>query len=130
MIEKNEIIKELNEVFGEKGYIWEEDNAPPHSPSKREFASKMKMLDWPAKSPDLSPIEQIWHYLKTKIRGRNFSNADELFTALSDEWDKIPDQLIRSLCDRFPARLRVCMDFHGDSLNGHWSLVHDAHHTH
>ena len=29
---------------------------------------KLKSLEWPAKSPDLNPIENIWSILKRKIR--------------------------------------------------------------
>lgn len=36
--------------------------------------------------PDLSPIEQVWAYLKQKLRRISFNSADELFERLQQEW--------------------------------------------
>jgi transposase len=45
----------------------------------------MNLLRWPPRSPDLSPIEQIWVYLKKRLKGRRFADADELFHAIAHE---------------------------------------------
>jgi transposase len=40
------------------------------------------LLEWPAKSPDLSPIEQIWGLIKSRLRWQHFPNAGALFAAI------------------------------------------------
>jgi len=30
-------------------------------------AAEIRVLEWPPQSPDLSPIENIWHYIKVRI---------------------------------------------------------------
>ena len=56
-------------------------------------------LSWPAKSPDLSPIENAWSQLVRHVYldGRQFNNVIELKKALSEEWDKIDQTYLANL---------------------------------
>jgi hypothetical protein len=128
MLQKAGIIEELKSVFGSHNYIWEQDNAPAHNSFRAEFEKEIDMLPWPAKSPDLCPLEQVWNYLKSKVPDRRFSNADALFDALQDEWQKIPRDVIQHFCESFEARLQVCEELRGACLNGSWGRVHTLHH--
>jgi hypothetical protein len=130
MIYDSKIIELLDRLIGRMTYLWQQDNAPPHNPSRNpeEFPARMEMLDWPARSPDLSPIEHLWGYLKGKAKGIVFRNADELFSFLADEWDKIPAEVIDQYWSSFQARLQVCHAHQGACLNGRWKEVHRLHH--
>ncbi|KAK3541623.1 hypothetical protein QTP86_033060 [Hemibagrus guttatus] len=52
--------------------------------------NKMKNLEWPSQSPDLNPIEMLWHDLKKMVHARKPSNVAELQQFCKDEWAKIP----------------------------------------
>jgi DDE superfamily endonuclease len=42
--------------------------------------------DWPAFSPDLSPIENVWRILKQRVRQHLPETKEELKTAIEIEW--------------------------------------------
>ena len=46
----------------------------------RDYLSikKVLTLDWPAQSPDMNPIENLWHILKVEIEKGKPKNLKEL----------------------------------------------------
>ena len=55
-------------------------------------------LQWPARSPDLSPTEHLWDHLGHQVRERHdVNNIHDLENALQAEWVRIPLQVIRKL---------------------------------
>ena len=45
----------------------------------------LTVMDWPAQSPDMNPIENVWKLLNQQSKNRNPSNGDELWTYLKEE---------------------------------------------
>jgi hypothetical protein len=73
-----EPIQKMKESFS-NGFIHQQDNASPHKaalPTLQQFAP---ILQWLAKSRDLSPIEQVWSLIKHELQGKPYSNPDMLF---------------------------------------------------
>ncbi|GFW21748.1 hypothetical protein TNCV_2529471 [Trichonephila clavipes] len=56
----------------------------------------IQRLVWPVRSPDLNPIENVWDALGRQVAGRNYppTNKNTLIRALTEEWDKLPQQLL------------------------------------
>ncbi|GFU71284.1 transposable element Tcb1 transposase [Trichonephila clavipes] len=56
----------------------------------------IQRLVWPVRSPDLNPIENVWDALGRQVSGRNYppTNKNTLIRALTEEWDKLPQQLL------------------------------------
>ncbi|GFX07563.1 uncharacterized protein TNCV_5092731 [Trichonephila clavipes] len=59
----------------------------------------IQRLVWPARSPDLNPIENVWDALGRQVAGRNYppTNKNTLIRALTEEWDKLPQQLLNNV---------------------------------
>ncbi|GFW01086.1 HTH_Tnp_Tc3_2 domain-containing protein [Trichonephila clavipes] len=56
----------------------------------------IQRLVWPARSPVLNPIENVWDALGRQVAGPNYppTNKNTLIRALTEEWDKLPQQLL------------------------------------
>jgi DDE superfamily endonuclease len=67
----------------------------------------IECLQWPAQSPDLNPIENIWKLLKDNVRRRNpFPRTrEELSAALAEEWDKLDPAFFVEVVRSMPRRI-------------------------
>ncbi|UYV83242.1 hypothetical protein LAZ67_23000264, partial [Cordylochernes scorpioides] len=82
--------------------IFMDDNACPHRARLvNEYlqSENIRRMDWPARSPDLNPIEHVWDALGRRIGARHPSPRTlvELRTALLEEWGLLPLDLLQSL---------------------------------
>jgi len=63
-------------------------------------------MPWPARSPDLNPIENVWGVLSRRVyrNGRQFSDVKELKGAIGDEWTKMERELRYNLVKSMTKR--------------------------
>jgi hypothetical protein len=94
------------------GYLFQDDNAPVHrARSTKEYVARtrLKNISWPAKSPDLNVIENIWLYIKAKleIRIHKINSNSDLFWEIFRIWQTILLTCIKltNLYDSFPRRI-------------------------
>ncbi|MES9884633.1 MAG: transposase [Sedimenticola sp.] len=88
--------------------IFQQDNARPHSARLTMGVlrdNNIEVLVWPARSPDLSPIEHLWDYIGRKLRERNdVINVRDLQRALVEEWQRTPMTFVRKLINSMRRR--------------------------
>ncbi|GFX00961.1 transposable element Tcb2 transposase [Trichonephila clavipes] len=78
----------------------------------------IQRLVWPARSPDLNPIENVWDALGRQVAGRNYppTNKNTLIRALTEEWDKLPQQLLDNVVQSMVRRVECCITHHGGHI--------------
>ncbi|UYV73888.1 hypothetical protein LAZ67_11001272 [Cordylochernes scorpioides] len=70
-----------------------------------------RTLPWPARSPDLSPIEQIWDVMGRRLQPS--WNADYLARQLETIWQEIPQHTIWNLYQSMTRRVAACIQARG-----------------
>ncbi|GFT09619.1 cGMP-inhibited 3',5'-cyclic phosphodiesterase A [Trichonephila clavipes] len=80
-------------------FVFMDDNATCHRTLAVQDcldSEGIQRLVWPVRSPDLNPIENVWDALGRQVSGRNYppTNKNTLIRALTEEWDKLPQQLL------------------------------------
>ncbi|KAI3630732.1 hypothetical protein MIR68_012167 [Amoeboaphelidium protococcarum] len=114
------VIPEINaakEVHG-VDLTFMQDNAPCHKAMRvMDYLKQqgVQTLDWPAQSPDLNPIENLWAILKRK-REKKYGvpmTRDELIDQVFAVWDEIDEELCKNLATSVYNRLTECIKAYG-----------------
>lgn len=97
-----------------RGFVFQQDNDPKHTSKvvRKWFEdNRVTVMDWPAQSPDLNPIENLWGELerKLRLRGDRPKNAGELIRFLTEEWECIPRDTVEKLVDSMPRRIEAVL---------------------
>lgn len=97
-------------------WVYMQDNDPKHVSRKAKTwfrANNVRVLDWPAQSPDLNPIENLWMELKKAVSDAKPQNNDELWRICQAEWKSISEEKCRELVNSLPRRCRQLINNKG-----------------
>jgi DDE superfamily endonuclease/Transposase len=99
-------------------HIFQQDNDSKHSSklvknwlSEQDF----DVLDWPAQSPDLNPIEHLWAWMKIRLNKYDTppSGMLELWERVQDIWNSFSAEECERLVASMPKRIQAVLDAKG-----------------
>ena len=96
--------------------VFMQDNAPYHATkSVKTFLSEddVTVMGWPAQSPDMNPIENVWKLLNERTKQKNQRNIEELWTNLKGEWEKISVDECKTLIRLCSKRCQAVIEIKG-----------------
>ena len=69
----------------------------------------MEFLSWPAQSPDLNPIENLWNHLKRKLAEYEVPPPGdlELWERAQEEWGTIKPEVCQGLIESMPRQVEA-----------------------
>ena len=104
----------IAETFGEQmTWVFQQDNAPIHTAQLTRSwltSENIRTLPWPARSPDLNIIENVWVELIRHVYkcGRRFETLEELKSQIRTAWANITtDYLFKLYCSMSRRLIQV-----------------------
>ena len=120
-------IPQGNQMFQSTGkwddnWQMQQDNAPPHkTATNMDFITANvpggHFLAWPPNSPDLSPIENLWGWMDSRLhKVHKCKNIEELRDNLEHIRQTIPPSLLHNMFDGMKARMERVIELNGDYI--------------
>jgi len=106
-------LADIKRISGGDPFVFMQDNAPCHASAASQDFLREKLpnflpkSEWPASSPDLNPIENIWALLKVKTYEKAPRTMLELKAALLKSWDEISQSDVRKCTSSMQSRLKA-----------------------
>ena len=98
-----------------------QDNATPHVAlhTRRSLSKMVSVLpNWPAQSPDLNPIENVWRWMESELQLLPPATSDTMLRKqLQAIWDRLDLDRIRNLIKSLPTRLKQVIRLQGGHTN-------------
>jgi transposase len=113
---RRQLIPSARKLFNLRNWTFQEDNDPKHTANSTKALYNQLHIPreaWPANSPDLNPIENLWQYLDVMCKDRRCNTKEQLFEVLQEAWNRIPRDYLTSLVESMPRRLNAVIDAKG-----------------
>lgn len=115
------LITDAKELYPRRHFRILMDLDPKHTSTLAKNYIREKELDvpkWPASSPDLNPIENVWGFMKKEIPKLGCRNTKELEKAIRSLWArKVTEDYCYKLALSMPRRLQSVIDNKGLSID-------------
>ena len=75
------------------------------------------LMDWPANSPDLNPIKNLWNIVKRNVEKRMPQNQQDLSHFMVEEWNAIPKTTLINLVQSMKCRCDLVIKSNGERIS-------------
>lgn len=103
-----------------EGFVWQQDGSGVHRAGiVHDFINKKmpQSLQWPAYSPDLSPIENVWGWLKNKVNKEAPKTVQALRNCIRKYWRQLTPDILAPYIDSMPDRMDALIENEGGKVN-------------
>lgn len=116
----NGFLLETAHVLYPEGWRFQQDNARCHTSAYTQAWMQehhLATIPWPAASPDLSPIENIWGLMKIEVERAAPRNKQDLIRSVLQAWTTATEHYGVDLVSGVPGRLVKCLELNGGCIS-------------
>ena len=110
------LIPSIDNAFGDEDAVFQNDNVSCHREKcVRNFLvdRQIATMDWPANSPILNPIENMWQKLKKLLQAKSPLCKEDPIIAIRKCWKEINIDYCQSLITSVLARIKAVIKARG-----------------
>jgi transposase len=99
--------------------FYQQDNHSVHKSKKiTQFMkdNNISVIDWPAYSPDINPIENLWSIIKRKLKEKTLTK-ENFDASIKETIDNIDLSIIYNMISNMHVRLQKIIDSGGDIID-------------
>ena len=116
---ESEMFEQMDSLKGRGQWIFMQDGAPCHTShdTKAWLGTRCTYISkWPANSPDLNPIENLWGCIKKAVSLIGPKTIEDLKQVIYDVWNNFSQEKIDDLVLSFFSRLQYVILERGESI--------------
>ena len=121
---KDTRLPEGSRIFGTRGvstWFLQQDNEPTHKVAEQvvkewnitKGSSIVILSFWPPSSPHLSPIENVWGWVKRKVHERGCKPSDEFQLTVMSVIKNVPKPILGAYFNSMKTRLAQTIELEG-----------------
>ncbi|KAI6658755.1 hypothetical protein LOD99_15078 [Oopsacas minuta] len=99
-------------MFNGGSFVFQQDGAPAHTSNvtqtwlQSNIPCFIEKEQWPPYSPDLNPMDySVWSILESRVCAKSHKSIDSLKRKLREEWEKIPQDVLRAAVEALSGRI-------------------------
>jgi hypothetical protein len=99
--------------------VLQQDGARPHVGARTTAwlrRNRIRTMDWPARSPDMNPLETVWSFIQHRVDRCGPASRSELEQFWRQEWNSIPQSVIDQTVRSYERRLREVVKQEGRTI--------------
>lgn len=117
---RRQCVTSLRSIRKRNERVLMQDGAAVHwTPETRALIEQLGLdllLNWPANSPDMNPLELLWALLQHRISERGPWGFEQLKAMVEEEWAKIPQEMIDRYVMAFRSILQEVVTAKGNAV--------------
>ncbi|KAJ6231968.1 transposable element-related [Anaeramoeba flamelloides] len=122
LVSKCGLFTGMDNLHGKKNWLLMQDGAPAHTAKTTITYLEKKcniLQNWPANSPDLNPIENLWGIMSRRLNEIDIKTVKNLEKVVREVWKNIDWLMIENLINSMERRLKLVVQLKGDCINGY-----------
>lgn len=119
------LLPDAHTVFTRHGvtfWVFMQDNDPTHKGAsdiikqwaQGQSSTPQLLANWPAHSPDLNPIENVWAWAQAQVDRKGCETFEDFMDTVIDTLENVPKAICERLVSSMPRRLQAVIKAQGD----------------